>query len=73
MLKSEAKAEVLRLYREWSKTNEDTAKRSIGPLIFYGWLKENHPHVASFSTKGDPYQDVAAWIGNDAMLGRDIP
>lgn len=60
MRQDEAKPLIIDEWRQWRKDKPNRGGTEM--LIFYGWLKEERPHLMDFRCSGDPYQRVKGWL-----------
>lgn len=70
MTQDQAKAIVLRLFRQWVSDNGKRLPHEApeGGLLFYGWLGKEHPEALNFRATGDKWQVVHGWLLNARMV-----
>ncbi len=66
MKKEDAKREIQHIYNSVylpSVADDGFLNNAATPLLFYSWLRENHPNSLNFRSSADKYQVIKTWIG----------
>lgn len=58
MKKEDARDKIRELWRTWASNDPHSADA----LLFFGWLRQNHPETLNFRAAGDKWQHVRSWI-----------
>jgi hypothetical protein len=64
LTKSEAKASIIREWDKWAAKHVSPGQTASGNdgMIFYGYVRKEHPELLNFRESGDRWQTVHGWL-----------